>query len=86
MSRTADVLHDVWVERNKQNIKYGAGHDDQHSMDEWRELIIGQANRAPLTRTDDRRLLIEVAALATAAVEALDRKPLWSMSPIARDV
>lgn len=78
MSRTADVLHDVWVERDKQDIKWGGStHDDHHTMNEWRDLITNQCARVPLTRKDDRRLLVEVAALAVAAVEALDRKPLW---------
>ena len=59
MSRRADVLHDVWIERERQDIKWGgADHDDHHTMDEWRELIIGHTNRVPLTRADDRRLLI----------------------------
>lgn len=87
MSRRAEVLHDVFVERSRQIIKYGgADHDDRHTMDEWRELITGHCGRVPLTRQDDRRLLIEVAALAVAAVEALDRKPLWTMPAIAGDV
>lgn len=79
MARTADVLHDVWIERKRQDIKWGgATHDDHHTMDEWRELLSGRVDRVPLSRADDRRLLIEIAALAVAATEALDRKPLWS--------
>lgn len=86
MARTADVLHDVWVERQKQNIKYGANHDDHHAMDEWRELISGRCERVPLTQEDDRRLLIEAAAIAVAAVEALDRSELWVTPDAARTV
>lgn len=77
MARTADVLHDVWVECEKQTIKYTAAHDDQHSMDDWRKKIRDRTEYEPLTRKDDRRLLIETAALAVKAVLALDRKPLW---------
>lgn len=78
MSRIADILHDVWIERERQDIKWGgATHDDHHSMDEWRELIRGRVDREPLSRADDRRLLIEIAALAVAAIAALDRKALW---------
>jgi hypothetical protein len=87
VSRRAEVLHDVFVERERQNIKWGgADHDDHHTMDEWRALISGHCGRAPLTRADDRRLLIEVAALAVAAVEALDRNPTWTTPAIAGDV
>lgn len=46
-------------------------------MGEWRELIKGRAEREPLSRADDRRLLVEIAALAVAAVETLDRQLTW---------
>lgn len=87
MAHRAEVLHDVFVERERQIIKFGgADHDDRHTMDEWRELITQRCERAPLTQADDRRLLIEVAALAVAAVEALDRRLTWSMPAAARNV
>jgi hypothetical protein len=87
MARTADVLHDVWIERRKQDIKWGgAEHDDQLSMDEWRQLIRDRTERVPLTQQDDRRLLIETAAIAVAAIQALDRRPLWEQPAVAGDI
>lgn len=87
MAHRASVLHDVFVERERQDIKWGGSeHDDHHTMDGWRELLTGRAGRVPLTRQDDRRLMIEIAALAVAAVEALDRQPLWTLPKEARDI
>jgi hypothetical protein len=75
MSKRAEVLHDVFIERERQDIKWGgADHDDQHDSRSWRALIVSRTEREPLSRDDDRRLFVEMAALAVAAVEAYDRK------------
>lgn len=72
---TTKVLHDVYEERQRQDIKWGgAEHDDQHDSGRWCELIEARLRRQPLSPSDDRRLLIETAALAVAAVETYDRR------------
>lgn len=87
MAQLAAVLHEVWTERERQDIKWGGSdHDDEHSMDEWRQLIQGRIKRVPLTRYDDRRLLIEVAALAVAAIQTLERQSVWEPSPLVREL
>lgn len=71
---TTRVLHDVYMERQRQDIKWGGPeHDDHHETGRWRELIVDRTEREPLSPADDRRLLIETAALAVAAVETCDR-------------
>jgi hypothetical protein len=75
MSRRAEVLHEVLQERDRQDIRWGgADHDDEHARnDEFFGLVRAHAAREPLSPSDARRLLIEVAALAVAGVEAMDR-------------
>lgn len=69
------VLHEVYLERRHQDIKWGGSyHDDTHTSDEWRYLIRDRIGREPLSAADDRRLFVEIAALAVAAIEAHDRR------------
>ena len=73
------VYDEVIAERTRQDEKWGgADHDDQHTGADWAQLIqdyagwvrvmsgMGSADKA-------RRRLVQVAALAVAAVEAVDR-------------
>lgn len=73
------VLHDITAERERQDAKWGgAEHDDQKSPNDfiqhiqdyagWARVMAGMGSVEKL-----RKRLIQVAALAVAAVEALDR-------------
>ncbi len=76
LGTTSRVLQDVEWERDEQNQKWGgAGHDDQHGPRDWAAFItehLGKALDARDARTYRRRM-VEVAALAVAAVETVDR-------------
>lgn len=74
-----NILCDVSIERDRQDAKWGgAKHDDIHTMAEWARLICAYAAWAEVmhglgSADKCRRRLVQVAALAVAAVEALDR-------------
>ncbi len=74
------IIQDILEERTRQDKKWGGPeHDDQHNIIDWSN-IIKIWNRK--VRNDDvsleeaRRRFIQVAALAVAAVEVLDRRKL----------
>lgn len=81
-----DIYDEIKAERVRQDEKWGGpGHDDQHVVAQWVDYITLRARRASLAdgwltnhpHTDPqevRRCFIEVAALAIAAVESLDRQ------------
>lgn len=77
---TDDVLKEVALERGRQDGKWGGpNHDDQHSTAEFVQFIedyAGWARQMAGMGSHDkaRRRLIQVAALAVAAVESIDRK------------
>jgi len=74
------ALAQVAEERERQDGKWGGeSHDDTLSIDEWHELLsdyIGWGRRMAKMGSPDkaRRRLIQVAALAVAQVEAIDRQ------------
>lgn len=75
MSQLADILHLVYEERVRQDIKWGGvSHDDAHTYEEWRHLIFNHNERDGSDDLTRRRLFIEVAALAVAAAQSYDRK------------
>lgn len=68
---------DVVAERQRQDAKWGGPeHDDQHSPDEWLGFIQEKWAGAheSLTADEYRYQLVQIAALAVAAIESLDRK------------
>lgn len=79
MNRLTQAVTDVMLERARQDAKWGGpAHDDHHSVAEWVQLIEDYAGwsrvMAGMNSQDKaRRRLIQVAALAVAAVEAMDR-------------
>ena len=80
MSKLGEVLAEVHDEREWQIKHWGAAHDQGHDLEDWLSLIDqrmlklhGDAAITPLRR---RFLLIKIAALAAAAVEAFDNKDL----------
>ena len=75
------VLDEVYDERQRQIGKgYTKEHDDRHSVMDFCGFIRRFTNKAHNSAVDTnsvfaREKLIEVAALAVAAVESIDRKP-----------
>lgn len=75
------VLEKIYKERLRQDAKWGGPeHDDSHEIGMWLELIkervdtIHQDYATSAQRPDDvTKLLIEVAAIAAAAVESIER-------------
>lgn len=77
---TEKVLADVAAERARQDDKWGGPEaDDQWDALDWHEMIAdynGWARRMATMNSFDkaRNRYVQIAALAVAAVEALDRK------------
>jgi Lar family restriction alleviation protein len=73
----AGVLSEVKAERKYQYAKWGGPeHDDKHCLWDWARFIVLRVPTfdALLQSDDPRKDLIEIAALAVAAIESLDRK------------
>ena len=76
-------LTDIFVERKRQDAKYGgAVHDDAHTYEELCQFVKEKATVAKLcahykNHVDLRLRLIQTAALAIATVESMDRKIDW---------
>ena len=70
------ALQDVATERQRQDAKWGGPeHDDLHSFADWHRFInLRLARSASTDEKETRRLLIQIAALAVAAAESIDRK------------
>lgn len=76
------VYDEIKAERDRQDAEWGTEHDDTHRCTDWEHLIPRYSRRAfeerMLTGNHDlsgwRRRMIQVAALATAAVEWHDRR------------
>lgn len=71
------VMAEIAEERRRQDSKWGGpAHDDTHTLLDWWSFMqmrmVGLAY--PGGKADERRDLIQIAALAVAAVESLDRK------------
>lgn len=77
---TKEVLKDVQAERERQHLKWdGKFNDDDWNPLDWHEMIAdynGWARRMACMGSPDkaRNRYIQIAALAVAAVEALDRR------------
>jgi hypothetical protein len=77
---TRRALSDVLAERERQDAKWGGHeHDDAHNWHEWIDWIVEHAGKAWSPNDDaeayenGRRRYVEVAALALAAIESMDR-------------
>jgi len=75
-----NVLVEISDERERQDKKWGgAGHDDQRHPQDFVQLIEDYAGWARVMAgmnnpEKTRKRLIQVAALAVAAIESIDRK------------
>jgi len=68
------VLIEVCIERVRQDAKHGGpAHDDTHSRKDWTGFIEERLSGLPDKDPDYRVNMIEIAALAIAAVESRDR-------------
>lgn len=80
MSKTFDILGSVAREREHQIARWsGVYDDDMYTSRDWLDLMGKYASRlygqeGDLTTRDIRLNFIKIAALAVAALEALDRK------------
>ena len=76
----AKAMQDLAAERLRQDLKWGgAEHDDKHDVADFCRYIrnyTGWAEQMADMGSEDkaRRRLVQVAALAVAAVESMDRK------------
>jgi hypothetical protein len=77
-----EVFHEVAMERAYQRMTkgYTFAHDDNHSVRDWISFMVAYLGRAAGPGTDwgrdidiVRTCFIKVAALAVAAVQAIDR-------------
>lgn len=73
------IVKEVLQERERQTNKWGAAADDNWNPLDWHEMIAdynGWARRMLCQGSPDkgRRRLIQIAALAVAQIEALDRR------------
>jgi len=78
---TAGVVAEIAVERGRQISEHGwtPEHDDGLGKDAWAWLLIRRLSDLSCPFEDEmsddpRRALIEIAAIAVAAVEAVDRQ------------
>lgn len=70
------VIEDVEAERAHQEDRWGVVNDDRNTLDDWRAYINKYnflAGTAEPNSPTQRRRLIQLAALAIAAVESFDR-------------
>jgi hypothetical protein len=66
------IVKEILVERDRQDDKWGGPeHDDDHYDEDWVRFIEEHAKKS-LTG-DFRKRMVEVAALAVAAIEFNDR-------------
>ena len=82
-SKRQQILLAIDLERKRQDDKWGGPeHDDQHQIDFWVQLIQDYAGWARVmagmgNRQKTRTRLLQVAALAVAALEKMDREDGW---------
>lgn len=73
-----EVLTQVANERDRQDERWGGpGHDDTHDGQDWVHLVEVRCVKALQAKSGHayRERMVQVAALAVAAVQSFDRKP-----------
>lgn len=76
--KNSGVLAEVAKERERQDAKWGGPkHDDTHTLCDWAVFIFERMKRMMnyhgAADPMDRKNLIQIAAIAVAAVESIDR-------------
>lgn len=75
-----DVYREVMKEREHQDELWGSAHDDQHTQENWMDLLQSYINKPAVSLLEDaslpefRHRLVQVAAIAVAALESYERK------------
>lgn len=71
INNAPNIMLEICVERARQDDKWGGPeHDDEHSVNDWADFIRMRLSKQGNTF---RQRMIEVAALAIAAIESTDR-------------
>lgn len=75
---TAQVLHEVKEERYRQDLRHG---DQNHDVNKWLVILMEEVGEAAKDAYDGRLKhmrteLVQIAAVAVAIVESLDRNEL----------
>ena len=82
---TDKVLEEIKAEREYQEKRWGTANDDLNTSNDWITYIVkyvGKGYTFPFTAVAFRKSMVQVAALAVAAIEWTDRvKP----EPMLRD-
>ena len=75
MEASVSVYDEIKAEREAQDTKLGTNPDDEYDVGHWVDPLFEKINVAEDADRDAdyRRCLIEIAAIAAAAVESLDR-------------
>lgn len=72
----SDIAREIFDERARQIAKgYTPEHDDEHRVYDFARFINMRTWNIQKNGHEPRPLLIQIAALAVAAVESLDRAP-----------
>ena len=73
-----NALDEVAAERARQDAKWGgAAHDDAHESTEWVDFVEDRLvliDKRAKHSSETRRYWLEIAALAVARIESMDRK------------
>jgi len=92
-AQTRGVLDEIGAERARQMESHGwrPDHDDTHQLQEWAWLIAARSHDLSCPWPDDylphpepRRALVEIAAIAVAAIESWDRRHEDQVNPESR--
>ncbi len=70
------VIRDVEDERSHQEERWGVVNDDCNTLDDWLSYVKTFSRRAARENSNSpaqRKRLVQVAALAVAAIESFDR-------------
>jgi hypothetical protein len=74
----SDIFHEVLEERSRQEKRWGGpSHDDTHNYHDWANFIIAQISKDKFSfksPEEFERRMINIAALAFAAIESNQRK------------
>jgi len=81
LEATRRVLDEVGIERLRHVEHYGWDdeHDERHTVGAWAWLLgrrasdLAGVDHGAINKVEARRLLVEIAAVAVAAIEATDR-------------
>lgn len=74
--KRADISQAIYLERDRQNVKWGGKeHDREHDAVDWANIIDEQLDNLGEPKTYKERL-IKIAALCYAALEVADLPPL----------